>query len=175
MNHAHMLRAIALGAEQVLESTDADLVRQAADRIDWLEDTTNEQILLIEAQDARIERLKAEIARLSWLEVCVQSAINKGEYLGYGIDEAIKGLSPDLRQPSQGVPMTPDRSRCRFCYGNGIEPCSNCSETDDHTCHLDGEEYGPSPCRMKCYQNEDTKKSPTRSATSTAPTNERNT
>lgn len=29
---------------------------------------------------------------------------------------------------------------------NGIVPCDNCGETDEHTCHLDGEEYGPFPC-----------------------------
>ena len=36
---------------------------QAADRIDWLEDTTNVLALLIEAQNGRIERLKAEVWR----------------------------------------------------------------------------------------------------------------
>ena len=44
-------------------------VRQAADRIDELED---------------------EVQRLSWLKMCVQRAIDKGEYLGYGIDEAME-------------------------------------------------------------------------------------
>ncbi len=44
----------------------------------------------------------------------------------------------------------PGDSFCDYCDDTGIEPCDNCGETDDHTCHLDGEEYGPSECRRRC-------------------------
>jgi hypothetical protein len=35
---------------------------------------------------------------------------------------------------------------CPDCHGTGIVPCPWCDDIDDHTCHADGEEYGPYPC-----------------------------
>lgn len=32
---------------------------------------------------------------------------------------------------------------CSECDSNDIIECENCEETCPHTCHLDGEEYGP--------------------------------
>jgi hypothetical protein len=41
----------------------AEIARRAADRIDWLEDVTSEQVMLIESQERRIAELKAENER----------------------------------------------------------------------------------------------------------------
>lgn len=35
---------------------------------------------------------------------------------------------------------------CPECDDTGIVPCENCEESDEHFCHIDGEEYGPYPC-----------------------------
>lgn len=43
-----------------------------------------------------------------------------------------------------------NKDKCKYCFGTGIEPCDNCGDIDDHICHLDGEEYGPSVCRKNC-------------------------
>lgn len=43
-----------------------------------------------------------------------------------------------------------DTLRCEWCEDTGVEPCDNCFESDEHTCHMDGVEYGPSPCRKGC-------------------------
>lgn len=42
---------------------------------------------------------------------------------------------------------------CEFCDDTGIEPCDNCGERDDHTCTVDGVEYGPSPCRRPTHDH----------------------
>jgi hypothetical protein len=35
---------------------------------------------------------------------------------------------------------------CKWGCEDGIVPCDNCEETDEHECWLDGEMYGPYPC-----------------------------
>lgn len=37
---------------------------------------------------------------------------------------------------------------CPYCDDTGTEACDNCGERFDHECHLDGEVYGPQPCRI---------------------------
>jgi hypothetical protein len=41
---------------------------------------------------------------------------------------------------------------CDICYGLAVIPCENCGESDEHTCHIDGEEYGPYPCPNGCVE-----------------------
>jgi len=50
--------------------------------------------------------------------------------------------------------------RCSYCWDTGTEPCDNCGDFDEHVCHLDGEEYGPSPCRKGCFPTENVKAAP---------------
>lgn len=35
---------------------------------------------------------------------------------------------------------------CEHCHNTGVVPCGNCAETDDHSCWIDGLEYGPNKC-----------------------------
>ncbi len=35
---------------------------------------------------------------------------------------------------------------CPFGCIDGIVPCDNCGQVDEHDCYLDGVEYGPYPC-----------------------------
>ena len=35
---------------------------------------------------------------------------------------------------------------CKWFCEDGIVPCDNCSDTEEHTCYLDGDEYGPYEC-----------------------------
>jgi len=66
-----------------------------SERLRQIADTSTTQIRPIRgdlrAAADRIEELEAEVSRLSWLETCVREAIDKGAYLGWGIDEALDG------------------------------------------------------------------------------------
>lgn len=42
---------------------------------------------------------------------------------------------------------------CPDCDGSGVIPCFNCEETDEHTCWIDGEEYGPTECYGTAHQS----------------------
>lgn len=64
MNHSERLRLIVEDGHLDHSPLAMGDVRSIAERIDWLEDTTNEQAMLIESQEAKIKRLKVDIERL---------------------------------------------------------------------------------------------------------------
>lgn len=39
-----------------------------------------------------------------------------------------------------------DTNECKWLCEDGVVPCDWCTEVDEHTCHADGEEYGPYAC-----------------------------
>lgn len=56
------------------------------------------------------------------------------------------GYAVQLASYAQSVPYDPDTDT-RSTWAEKLPPlvvaCDNCEQTDEHTCHLDGEEYGP--------------------------------
>ena len=66
------------------------------------------------------------------------------------IEAAMANATPGYWYQSKGIGVVVDHNDCgvvcETCEGEGVVPCDNCEEIDDHECHIDGVVYGPYPC-----------------------------
>lgn len=73
------------------------------------------------------------------LEGTMRSDAN--DWIICGVQGEFYPCKPDIFEVTYTA--EPVDGECSMCGSTDIEACDNCSESDPHVCHLDGEEYMP--------------------------------